>query len=229
MRIHIAALVTSLAIVLTGCATRQAALALDQGALNSKSGKVGIAMAPLPKPDTFFPGADCLLCVAAANAMNSSLTQHTRALPTDEFAALQQELALLVKKKGATPELIKEPVDLASLPTFSASGTNVAYKDFTALRTKYGIDKLLVVQVFSLGYTRSYASYFPTSEPKATIQSVGSLIDLRTNTYEWFLPVSALKAADGEWDEAPKYPGLTNAYYQAIESHRDQLTKAFAD
>lgn len=229
MRITFAAAIASVTIFLGGCATPQAPLPLNDGALGGKSGKVGIAMTALPKPDTFFPGADCLLCFAAASAMNSSLTKHVQTLPTDEIAALQQELALLVKKKGGEPQLIKEPLDVTNLPNFSASGPNVARKDFTSLRTKYGVDKLLFVQVYSLGYVRTYASYFPTSEPKASISSIGSLIDLKSNTYDWFLPVSAVKAADGTWDEAPKYPGLTNAYFQAIESHRDQLTKAIAD
>ena len=161
--------------------------------------------------------------------MNSSLTTHAQALPTDDLAALQPELASLVKKKGAEPVVINEPLDVTTLPNFGTSGPNIARKDFTSLRVKYGVEKLLFVQVSSVGYVRTYASYFPTSEPKARISSISSLIDLRSNTYDWFLPVTALKAADGTWDEAPKYPGLTNAYFQAIESHRDQVTKAIAD
>lgn len=229
MRFTFAAAITVVTIFLAGCATPQAPLPLNSGALGGKSGKVGIAMTALPKPDTVFPGADCLLCIAAASAMNSSLTQHAQTLPTEDVAALRNELVSLVKQKGGEPVLIAEALDVATLADFGAKGPNIARKDFTPLRAKYGVDKLLVLQVYRLGYVRTYASYFPTSEPKASIQSIGSLIDLRTNTYDWFLPMSTLKAADGAWDEAPKYPGLTNAYFQAIEAQRDQLTKAMAD
>lgn len=229
MRTIFAAALVAVTVFLAGCATPQAPLPLNGGALGSSAGKVGVVMTALPKPNTFFPGADCLLCIAAANAMNSSLTTHAQALPTDEIASIQQDIASLISKKGGEAQLIKEPLDIASLPDFRNSGPNMARKDFRSLHAKYGVDKLLVVQVFSLGYVRTYASYFPTSEPKASISSIGSLIDLKSNTYDWFLPVSALKAADGAWDEAPKYPGLTNAYFQAIESHRDQLTRAIAD
>ncbi|WP_222620381.1 hypothetical protein [Variovorax sp. PAMC28562] len=229
MRVSFAAAITTVTVFLAGCATPQLPLPLNGGALSNKSGKVGIAMAVLPKPNTFFPGADCLLCIGIVSAVNSSLTTHAQALPTDDLAALQQELASLVKKKGAEPVVINEPLDVTTLPNFGTSGPNIARKDFTSLRLKYGVEKLLFVQVSSVGYVRTYASYFPTSEPKARISSITSLIDLRSNTYDWFLPVTALKAADGAWDEAPKYPGLTNAYFQAIESHRDEVTKAIAD
>jgi hypothetical protein len=35
------------------------------------------------------------------------------------------------------------------------------------------------------------------------------------------------KATDGDWDEPPKFPGLTNAYFQAVEQFKDGAKKPF--
>jgi hypothetical protein len=42
------------------------------------------------------------------------------------------------------------------------------------------------------------------------------------------MPLTVMKAADGKWDEPDRFPGLTNAYYQALESSRDRLLQPFA-
>jgi hypothetical protein len=34
-------------------------------------------------------------------------------------------------------------------------------------------------------------------------------------------------SAQGEWDEPPKFPGLTTAYYQAIELAKDKIKDQF--
>ena len=69
----------------------------------------------------------------------------------------------------------------------------------------------------TLGFIRTYSSYFPTSDPKGTIGGAGYLINLSNNLYEWYQPVNVTRSADTTWDEPPKFPGLTNAYFQVIE------------
>jgi hypothetical protein len=39
------------------------------------------------------------------------------------------------------------------------------------------------------------------------------------------LPLNMTKSADDKWDEPAKYPGLTNAYFQAIELGQDHFLK----
>jgi hypothetical protein len=55
------------------------------------------------------------------------------------------------------------------------------------------------------------------------------VVNLKTNAYEWFMPVNILKSAEQKWDEPPKYPGLTNAYFQALELGRDSFLKPFGN
>ncbi|HEY0819941.1 MAG TPA: hypothetical protein VGD46_14250, partial [Rhizobacter sp.] len=124
---------------------------------------------------------------------------------------------------------IEAPIDVGSLPSSSAQGANVAKKDFASLKKTLNVDKLLVIEIQSVGMERPYASYIPTGAPVAVMAGAGYLINLDNNTYEWYQPVRIVRAADGnKWDEPPKFPGLTNAYFQALEMGKDELVKPFA-
>jgi hypothetical protein len=226
MRIHLA--VVLLSAVLVGCATPQMPVQLNKDSLGSKSGRVGVAMTALPKVDTELPGAGCLLCLAAASVANSSLTTHARTLPHEDLPNLKNELANVLRKKGVDAMVVAEELKLDALPDAGAKGANVARKDFSALQQKYKIDKLLVIDINALGFVRNYSAYIPTSDPKAQLRGMGYLVNLKTNTYEWYEPVFVLKSADKAWDEPPKFPGLTNAYYQVIELGKDNFLKALA-
>lgn len=215
-------------LALTGCAgTPQSEVALAPGSLSAQSGRVGVAMTTIPKVDTMFPGADCLLCLAAASIANASLTSYAQTLPTDDLAKLKLEVADLVRKKGANVMLIDESINLESLPDWNTAAPNIAKKDFTSLKKKYAVDKLLLMEVSSVNIRRNYASYFPTGEPYVILQGAGYLVNLNNNSYEWYTWVHKMKNGDGKWDEPPSYPGLTNTYYQVIEMSRDAYLKPF--
>lgn len=61
----------------------------------------------------------------------------------------------------------------------------------------------------------------------AVVSGEGYLVNLNSNVLEWYLPINISKGADGNWDEAPKFPGLTNAYFQAIELGKEAIKKPF--
>jgi len=219
-----------IAVFLGGCATvsHQEAIQLTENTLTPNSGRIGVAMTPLPKIDTHFPGAGCLLCLAAASAANSALTDHTRTLPYEDLPKLKDEVADLLRNRGMAVIVIPGDLKLDELPDSTLRGTNVADQDFSSLKQKYNIDKLLVINITSLGMWRTYSSYFPTSDPKAELQGAGFLVNLSSNTYEWYLPVNIMKSAEGKWDEPPKFPGLTDAYFQALEIGKDSYLKPFS-
>ena len=211
-----------------GCAgVPQNPVPLAPDTLSSKTSRIGVAMTPLPKIDTHLPGAGCLLCLAAASIANSSLTTHTQKLPYEDLPKLKNDMADLIRKKGSEVTVITEDFKIDTLPDFSAKGPNIATKDFSSLQKKHNIDKLLVVDITALGMSRNYSAYIPTSDPKGLLQGLGYLVNLNNNTYEWYLPVYITKSADGAWDESPSFPGLTNAYFQALEMGRDSFLKPF--
>lgn len=215
-------------VFLVGCAGPiQQPVALNPSALVPQAGRIGVAMTALPKVEVRLPGADCLLCMAAASLATSSLNTHAQTLPHEDLPKLKQSIAALIQKKGTEVVVLGEDIDLDKIPDLKAQGDNVSVKDFSALQQKYRIDKLLVIRIHALGFERNYASYIPTGDPKAMFRGVGYMVNLKTNTYEWYQPVSVMKSSDGPWDEPPKFPGLTNAYFQAIELGKDDFHKSF--
>lgn len=195
-------------------------------AAKTKAGKVGVVMSDLPKPDTQFPGAFCLLCLAVANGAHSALSKEVQSFSTAELQPLTAELVALLKKRGLDAVLISEPLKVADLPDLGASDpVNKARKNYSSLKAKHGIDRLLVVHVTALGVWRSYSAYVPTDPPRAVLNGTVSMIDLSSHALEWYLPLAVSRAADRVWDEPPKFPGLTNAYYQVLETSMDMVKK----
>lgn len=216
--------------LLSACATApQTPIALSKESLAAGQGRIGVVMTSLPKVDTSLPGADCLLCMAVASAANSALTDHTRTLSYEDLPQLKQSVADAIRKKGMNVTLIPENIDLKLLPDAKNKGPGIATKDFSSLAQKYQIDRLLVIDISALGVVRNYSAYVPTSDPKGMLKGTGYIVNLKDNTYQWYMPVDVAKSAEGNWDEPPKFPGVTNAYYQALEIGKDTFLKPFAN
>lgn len=162
------------AVFLGGCATpiQQRIDLADNYFVSSKAkeGKVGVVMVELPKPDTAFPGANCLLCLGVANGMHSSLSKEVQTFSTAELKPLPHDVVALLKKRGLDAVLIDEPLKIDALPDLNASDSvNKSRKNFTSLKAKYNIDRLVVIHFTALGVWRSYSAYVPTDPPKAVV------------------------------------------------------------
>jgi hypothetical protein len=217
----------SLTVLVVGCAaTPQAPVAMQHDVLNSKA-KVGVMMSALPELDVHLPGAGCLLCLATAEAMNSSLSKHVTTLQPNEFSLVKTELIRLLTEKGVNTTPIEKPFSAADFPKLSTKEPNTSRRDFSQLRTQFDITHLLVVDVQLLGMWRSYANYVPTSDPMAYLKASSYLVDLQSHQYMWFLPLEIKKPSDASWDEPPNFPGLTNAYYQVLEEGREAIVAEF--
>ncbi len=230
MKFRFGFIIAIFAVLLSGCATvMQEPIQLTANTFGSKGDRIGVAMTSLPKVDTHMPGANCLLCIAAASIANAKLTDHTRTLPYEDLPKLKNDMAELLRKNGANVMVIADSIDIKALPDYSTKGQNIAKKDFSSLKKKYDIDKLAIIDITTLGMRRTYSSYFPTSDPKGVLQGTGYIVNLNNNAYEWYLPVDVTKSADKNWDEPPKFPGLTNAYFQALEIGKDSFLKPFTN
>ena len=121
MKNGIGVILAAAVIALSGCAgTPQQNLELAPGVLSAQSGRLGIVMTTMPKVDTTFPGADCLLCMATASLANTTLTSYTQTLPTEDLTKLKQEVADLMQKKGINVTIIEESINLENLPKWRA-------------------------------------------------------------------------------------------------------------
>jgi hypothetical protein len=215
-------------LLMGGCVTApQTPVALSKEALFSNSGRIGVAMTVLPKVDTSIQGAGCLLCYGIAVSALSELTTHAQTLSYEDLPKLKEVLAELLRKRGADVIIISDPIDIKTLESSEKAGPNVARLNFTPFQQKYKIDRLLLIDINSLGFLRTYSQYFPTSDPKAYLKGFGYMVNLKTNTYEWYMPVNITKSADMNWDEPPQFPGLSNAYFQVLELGKDTYIQTF--
>jgi hypothetical protein len=219
----------TVALFSAGCAVKpQNPVELNSEALKTSRSKVGVAMTQLPKVEVHLPGADCLLCIAFASAANSDLRKHADTLTLEELSSLKQDIVSTLKKRDIDAVLIEAPLDLKTFPELRSSDTNTASRNFSSLKSKYNVDRLLVIDVNAVGFQRNYSAYIPTSDPKGLLRGTGYIVNLTSHTYEWYLPVNVLKSADGKWDEPGKFPGLTNAYFQALEFGKDEFLRPLA-
>ncbi|MES1981296.1 MAG: hypothetical protein V4443_02355 [Pseudomonadota bacterium] len=192
------------------------------------TGRIGVVMSALPRPDMLITGANCLTCLEIASAANAPLTDHAHTLSTSALAKLKDETAELLRSKGADVILIDENINVAELPDYATIAANKPLKDHTALKQKYPVDKLLVINITALGFVRTYAAYDPTSEPKAMLEGSAYIINLGNNTYEWYEPIKLTLTAGSAWDQPPSFPALTRAYLQILQAGKDKVLKSLS-
>jgi len=215
----------AVAISLAACQTApQNPVLLSKGSLGAQKGRVAVGVRAAT-PDLYLPGAGCLLCLGAATIANSSLNTYAKTLKTDELLQVKAELVELMRKQGIDAVALDGQIDIAKLPDLKL-GVNMATKDFSSVDK--GFDHLVVINVDQVGFVRTYSGYVPTSAAKATVSAFAFMVDTKTNAYEWYDHITIQRSADGAWDEAPAFPGLTNAYFQAIEQTKDRVKAPFA-
>lgn len=182
----------------------------------------------LPAAGMFYPGANCLLCLGTASAANSKLSSQVKTFDYGSLENISEKVAEALSEQGLNTKPAIAPnsyKNLKKFPGFS-SQSNFARLDFRPLKEELGADRLVWVTVINAGITRSYASYIPISEPVAFVSLNLKMIDLTTNELIVNYPIYASVPADGAWNEAPAFPGLTTAFYQAISDAESKIGKA---
>jgi hypothetical protein len=144
-------------------------------------------------------------------------------LPTEDLARLKDEFADALRKKGVDAVVIAEPLDLETLAENSARAPNAARRDFSPLKQRYKVDRLVVLSITTHGISRSYSSYIPTSDPRGFVRGTGYAVNLSTNAYDWYKTIAVSRPGDNKWDEPPKFPGITNMYFEAVERGKDSF------
>lgn len=214
--------------LLTGCATPpHKPVAMEQNYLQQGTKKVGVIMTEMPRPDVHLPGADCLLCIVAAEIGNSTLSSHVDTLIPDDFKLIESDLVKQLKAKKVDVVAIEDNLKLSELSEFNSDIEGAPRHDYRKLSNKYGINHLLVIDINTIGMLRKYSSYIPIDDPRAVVTGVSYLVDLSNNTFKWYKHINVNKSANGNWDEPPAFPALTNAYYQAIETGRETILAEF--
>lgn len=216
------------AVFVAACSSKppQKPLALEDPSKLASNGKIVVLSNQIPQPNTFFPGASCLLCIGAAEIANSSLTNHVQKLPIEDLASLKQEVANILKQQGKAASPYALPVNFDEMPDFDSELPNTSKYDFSKLGAKLSAQQFLVINIPFVGAQRPYSSYVPSGDPKAVITGEAYIVNAATNVYEWYQPLHVVVGAEGEWDQPDnQFPNMTNAYYRAIENVRDAVIK----
>jgi hypothetical protein len=214
-------------ILLAACRTAPPqSIFLHADTLSPQNGNVGIIVTSA-KVDTSFPGAGCLLCLAVASGANSSLTKHAHSMSNQDVLKIKDDIADTLRKKGIEVSILTDELNEKALKDNASQGGSATKKDYRALKEKYHVEHLVHLEVDSLGFERNYSSYIPRGDSVASLQGSIKMVNLSSNEYELSQQISVIKVAEGLWDEAPDFPGLTNAYYTAVESVRIQVLRYF--
>ena len=213
-----------MALFLMGCGTiPQAPIALDMNKFTQPENRVGIFFELTNKPTTNIYGAGCLLCYGVASASTGSLDKHLETLALDDINNLQK---VLIDKLESQDKQIKIVEVKKKLKKFK-SQPDFPDRDFRELKEEYGIDSLIVVNVIEHGAFRSFNGYVATSDPMGFVKASVYTVDLTTNKYIQYDDIEIKVNVNGNWDEAPSFPGVTGAYYEAIEKAKEAILLLF--
>lgn len=218
-------LLTAIFMFLVGCgSTPQLPVSANNAALSAQDKSIGVYLDTVPEPNLALPGANCLLCLAAAATANSGVMSFAKTLDTSDIQNLKTEVIESLQISGKQTLSIDEEIDLRGLKKFKSDSNDMARRDHRALGEHFGVDQLFVIDVNAVGLVRSYANYVPTSPPLARVFGTAYVVDTTTNNYVWYEPIDIqLGVERGTWKEGPEYPSLTNAYYQVIEQLKDRV------
>ncbi len=214
-------------IILTGCASipPQEPVTFNNS-LASPSSIIAISISEIPEAKIVYPGADCLLCLTAAGVANGKLSRQVANLNVNDLEPLGEQLISKLESAGHNLLLIDETTlknRVRKLKKITGALPNQARKDYSPLKEELKATHLLVLDIEYVGFQRDYSSYVPASEPYAIVKGVGYIIDLSTNIYEWYLPIMQRHSPGQDWKDPPQFPRVINAYYQAIESTKDEV------
>lgn len=148
---------------------------------------------------------------ALHGAVNNKLDNYLETLDLTWFKTkLPKRFATALKQKNINTKLYKTELN----------------PDDKNLTLKVGADKLLVFKLESYGVKRRYNGLVPAEDPRAYCVLTGELLD-KNNQVLWQHTAVASQVVEGEWDQAPNYPNLTNAIHAASESAQQELLDSF--
>lgn len=217
----------SLTFLLSACSSpRITTVLLQKQFYEDKTKTIGIHVVTPKIPKVKMPGAYCLLCQGVAGAANSSLATHTKTLSRTELKGFDAELMQLIEEKGMTAQIV-QTLNLRAIKDarrISDPVKKFARKRYNALKDKLNVDYLLLIDIYP-HIERKYSGMIANGGPTGTVTGKVIIVDLATNEYKLYKKLEVRNAPIGEWDEPPKFPGVTNSYYTAIEQAKELIGK----
>jgi hypothetical protein len=222
------AFIIGLVILLSACgSTPQPTVTLTTNLFAKEDLKIGVVYtAPQEKATTHIFGANCLLCYGIASTMTSKLDKHLEnTIQTDELTKFKELVLSEYSERSSHVELVTLPTPIKKFSKFKGE-LGFAKKDFRSLKESLGIDIIVVLEVNRHGAYRSFSGYIPNGNPQGHIAGLLYAIDLNSNAYIQYMEINEKIQPSGEWDDAPTFPSVTTAYYQAVENTKQKIKDA---
>jgi hypothetical protein len=222
------AFIIGLVILLSACgSTPQPTVAITTNIFAKEDLKIGVVYnAPKDKATTHIFGANCLLCYGIASSLTSKLDKHlASSIETAELTKFKDLVLSEYSERSKNVELVTLPTPIDKFNKFKGE-LGFAKKDFRSLKESLDLDIVVVLQVNRHGAYRSFSNYIPNGNPQGYIAGVLYAIDLNTNAYVQYMEINEITQPSGEWDEAPFFPSVTTAYYQAVENTKQKIKDA---
>ncbi len=212
--------------LLGGCATApQNKIDFSSQELAGANQKIGVIRSKIPEVAAEFPGADCLLCIAAALANHSSFRDHVKSLSSSDLAVLHDAVVSRLRAKGLEVVKLSDEIDVRKLDSVKEVRDGFAKNNFSSFQAR-GLTSLVVVDFKTVGFRRSHQNYFPSEPMKARVVAEVYMVRLADGKLLWFERYDLLKGTSGEWDNKPKFPEITNAFYSLVEEFKDQVIES---
>ncbi len=211
-------------ILLSGCANKQPNVPMEKTFWSQKEERIGIGMNRAPTPGYYKVGAQGLLDMAINSAVTSELGEAVKSWNSPDIAMLANEIKEDLEDKGYhNVSIISQSLKHDDFKPFDGYKEGYSDIDLSPLKSRYNIDKLVLLTIGSSGISRSYYGFIPTSDPAVFVNYGGSVIDLDDNRYIYFKHGVSHQAIEGEWDQPPEFSNLKAAYNSAVEKALNQL------
>lgn len=227
-------ILVSILLALSACATITPNFAVKQNFWSDRNQTVGVIIGDMPKPMAHKSGSQGLLDIAINNANAGDLEAHLAKLDISKIKNVKKKIAAYLKGKGLRVKLINEQVNIESLPEFEAKNDDskkqyFGNRDYRTLKSKFGVDKLIVINVVRIGTIRNYYGFIPMGDPSGISHVAGYIVNLDNNQLEWKQVVTqTVPNPDTNWDTPPNFDGLTKAMYLAFDQSSNMLFNHFA-
>jgi hypothetical protein len=221
-------LVSGLMALLSACAQQPVAMSSDFW--NNKSATVAIVVVKAPEASMHQQGAQGLLDVAISNGASGTLNDHLKTLKFDEFDSISADLQKRLTARGMTVVGVYNEYELPKLPSMSGEGPNhkkMAQQDFRSLAATLKADRLLLITPAAVGTVRSYYGFIPLGAPQGAFIVNAEIVDLKTDELLWYHTATPFTNITDPWDEAPNFPNLTDAVFQAMNASRVDILQQF--
>jgi len=222
------ALFLACVVALAGCGgSKQYRVKAQDEIWTEKEDVIGVVLTAPDKFGFYAEGTATNLDITIINGLMRKLRAHLASLDTAEVFALDKRAQEKLKEHDLRVVRHEGKIDFDDLKNFTPPDKEVEYSltDLRPLKEEYGYDKILLINFtdYKFGISRPYDGFTATGDPYASLVGIAQIVDLESNRLLWYYVFDISKFVEGDWDQPPEYPGLTQAIYDAVAELRSAI------